>query len=58
MTTTATDTRLATGKQLWRLNQAGRLALVDPGPPLTLEGVYEAVKESISQTGSEQKDDD
>ena len=27
--------RLASGRQLWRLNQLGRLRLVDDGPPIS-----------------------
>lgn len=37
--------RFATGPQLWRLNAAGRLAVVDAGEPIKADVAFELVSE-------------
>jgi len=43
--------RLASGFQLWRLNESGRLALVDSAEPLVSQQASEALDEELTKLG-------
>jgi hypothetical protein len=46
-----THHRLASGPQLWRLNQLGRLRLVDDGPPIPSSDAKATIGAELERLG-------